>query len=231
MRLMPQLALVLAGSLFAASAHADIALGQVVPLTGPDAAAGRAYAAGARAFIDKINAEGGIAGHKIIHVVRDNQGRADESVAQAAALIGQDHVFGLLPGAGAPASLEMVASGLLRQKQVPLLALRNAAARDGGPLASGEDGVSREAGLIEITPPVAGYTEIVNEYRATLAQYGHGEQYSSAGLQGYIGAKVMVGAVRLLVPAQPTHADYFGALRNMVPDVANRMVLSADLAH
>jgi len=227
MRLLPQ-CLLLASALLAAPAHADIALGQIAPLSGEHAAAGYEMAAGARAYIDKVNAEGGVAGQKIAYVLKDNADEPAQTVAQAAALIQRDHVYGILPGAGSMQTRELVSSGLLRQHQVPLLVLHNAAA-DEAPLASAAEGISRDTGLIEITPPAEIYAPVVNEFRATLAKYGPpGASYSSAGLQGYIAAKVMVGAVRLLA-AVPTHDDYFAALRNMIPDLSSRLIVSGSM--
>lgn len=230
MRLYHRLFAITIGALTAGAAHADITLGQVVPLTGEHAAAGQAGSAGARAYVDKVNAEGGIAGHKIILLVRDNQDRADETVAQAARLIRQDRVYGLLPDAGVAGSRELVASGLLRQARVPLLALRNVAVEPPlDSLSSAEEGFTRDAGLVEITPPVQGYAEVVGEYRAALAQYAPGTVYSAAGLRGYMAAKVMVGMVRML-SATPTREDYFLALRNMLPALADRLVVSTTIA-
>lgn len=224
-RLLPRLFLLCAGALLAASAHAEIAFGQIVPLTGADAAGGQAMAAGARAYIAKVNAEGGVAGQKISYVVKDNQGQAGQTQAQAAMLIGQDHVYGLLPGADLVQARELATSGLLRQRQVPLLLLRNAAQNG-----DDTDCADRDTGLIEIAPPAEHYASLFNEYRAALARFGPaGASYSSAGLQGYIAAKVMVGAVRLMA-MPPSHEDYFAVLRNMVPDVSSRLAISDSAA-
>jgi len=225
MHLSLRLCLLCAGVLLATSARADITLGQIAPLSGEHAATGQEVAAGAKAYIDKVNAEGGVAGQKIAYVLKDNADQPARTQALAAALIQHDHVYGILPGAGSVQTRELVSSGLLRQHQVPLLALRNAAA-DEAPLESSLEGISRDTGLIEIAPPSDIYAPVVNEFRASLAKYGPpGASYSSAGLQGYIAAKVMVGAVRLLAPV-PSHADYFAALRNMIPDLSSRLIVS-----
>jgi hypothetical protein len=223
-----QLCLLCASALLAAPAYADITLGQIAPLSGEHAAAGHEIAAGAKAYIDKVNAEGGVAGQKIVYVLKDNADQPAQTQAQAAALIQHDHVYGILPGAGSVQTRELVSGGLLRQHQVPLLALHNAAA-DEAPLASSAEGIGRDTGLIEITPPAGTYAPLVNEFRATLAKYGApGAIYSSAGLQGYIAAKVMVGAVRLLPPV-PSREEYFAALRNMIPDLSSRLIVSSGM--
>jgi len=226
-RLLPRLSLFCAGLLLATAARADIAFGHIVPLTGANAATGQAIAAGARAYIDEVNAAGGVAGQKIVHVVRDSQGQAGQTEAQAAMLIRQDHVFALLSGTDTAPARELALSGLLRQQRVPLLLLRNAAQ---DPAAADDEAPGRDTGLIEIAPPADYYAPLLNEYRAALARYGPaGSSYSSAGLQGYIAAKVMVGTLRLL-GAPPTHANTFTAMRDMTPDRLNHLVIGSGAA-
>ena len=224
MRRLPQLFLFCASFLLAASAHADITFGQIVPLTSRDDGAGRQMADGARLYIDKVNAAGGVAGQKIAYIVRDNRNQKDETLVQAAQLIRNDHVYGLLPGIDTAQMRELVTSGLLQQKRVPLLALRRAGAES---LCDDAAGISRETGLIEVAPPADPYAPLLNEYREALARHAPGATYSSAGLQGYIAAKVMVGAVRLLGP-KPTHEEYFAVTRNMISDVSDRLVITGN---
>jgi ABC-type branched-subunit amino acid transport system substrate-binding protein len=212
-------------ALLAAPAFADITIGQIVPLTGGQVAFGREMSEGAKAYIDKVNAEGGVHGHKIVYVVKDDANLPEQTLARAAELIRQDKVFGILPGPNTDNMKALVTSGLLFQHSVPLLAIRNTIT-NAPALTNLDEGTTREAGLIEVAPPATYYTPLINEFRESLAKYGKPDAaFSSTGLQGYMAAKVMVNAVRLLSPT-PTHAEYYTAMQRLFPDVSNKLVAS-----
>jgi len=207
----------------APAAFADISIGHVLPLTGPQAATARELNIGAKVYIDQVNAAGGVAGHKINYLVRDDAGLPAQTLVRANELISRDKVFGLLEGSSPASVLELVSSGSLRQHSVAMVGVANGI---GSPVGLAD---ARKSGLVEITPPQDYVAPLLNEFRAALRQYGPaGEPYSSVALQGYIAAKVAVGAVRLLGP-NPTRAEYYGVLQNMVPDVSKRLVISAGL--
>jgi hypothetical protein len=218
-----QSALIAAGLMLAAPAFADIALGHVVPLTGGLVASGRELSQGAKAYIDKVNAEGGIVGHKIVYLLRDDENLAEQTLARSAELIKQGHVVGFLPGVDPAHVKSLVASGLLWQNQAVILSVRNGVA--GGPsLISPGEGSTREAGLIEISPPLSYYASLIEEFRATLAKYGPADAtFSSAGLQGYMAAKVMVNAVRML-GTEATREEYHTVMLHMFPDLSNQLI-------
>jgi len=210
----------LLAALFSSAAFADVVIGQVLPLSGPQAQNGRELAAGAKAYVDKVNAEGGVAGHKIIDVTRDDAGDPTRTLVGASELIARDKVLGLLEGAS-PAGVEaVVSSGMLRQNRVPMLGTLGGVGSPYG-LAGG-----RPAGLIEISPPQNYVAPLLNEFKDALAKYGPpGETPGSVALQGYISAKVLVGALRMLGPL-PTREEFFGVVQNMIPDLSNRLVIS-----
>lgn len=219
----------LAGA-FAAPAHADIAIGHVLPLSGGEVSSGRDLAQGAQAYIDKVNAEGGIAGHKIVYLMRDNENQAALTLSQSAELIKMHKVVGFLPNPEAAQVKSLVSSGLLWQSGTVILSVRNSL--PGSPsLINAAEGTTREAGLIEVTPPLDYYAPLIEEFRATLAKYGPPEAtFSSTGLQGYMAAKVMVNAVRLLSekPASEAQmrAEYHQAMQRMIPDLAGKLIVS-----
>lgn len=64
----------------AATAHADIVLADVGPFSGPLAENGNANHAGAKAYIDRVNAEGGVHGQRLRLVKEDDQYKPDETV-------------------------------------------------------------------------------------------------------------------------------------------------------
>jgi len=207
-------------ALFSSASFADVVIGQVLPLSGPQAQTGRELAAGAKAYIAKVNAEGGVAGHQIIYVTRDDAGEPTSTLVGASELIARDQVLGLLAGAG-PAGVEaVVSSGMLRQNKVPMLGTRDGVGSPCG-LAAG-----RADGLIEIPPLQSDVAPLLDEFRDALAKYGPaGEVPGSVALQGYISAKVLVGALRLLGPV-PTREEFFRVVQTMVPDISNVLAIS-----
>jgi len=67
-------------ALGASVAHADIVIGQVTPLSGPQAVTGKAIRAGVRLYLDAINATGGLRGQRVKLVVRDDAQNPKETV-------------------------------------------------------------------------------------------------------------------------------------------------------
>ena len=53
--------------------HAELLIGQSSPLTGVAAETGKGLALGAKVYFDSLNAQGGINGRKIRHLLRDDQ--------------------------------------------------------------------------------------------------------------------------------------------------------------
>jgi len=89
-RLVATLALV-AGACLAAPLQAeDYQLGVILSLTGPGSLDCKEDLAGVQFAVDEINAAGGLLGqHRIVLTVKDDQGKADVSAAQAKALIAE----------------------------------------------------------------------------------------------------------------------------------------------
>jgi ABC-type branched-subunit amino acid transport system substrate-binding protein len=218
-----RLALLCLCAALASPAYADITIGHVLSLTGPGAETARQLSVGAKVYIDRVNAAGGMAGHKVIYLVRDDAGLPDQTLIRTGELIARDNVYGLLEGTS-PAKVEaLVSSGVLRQHNVAMLGIKGGL---GSPYPM--EG-SRKAGLVEIVPPQYYVAPVLEEFRAALAKYGPpGETYSSAALQGYIAAKVLVGAIRMLPPA-PTRADFYDVMQHMIPDLANRLAMSTQI--
>ena len=63
----------------ATTAHADIVIGQVAPFTGPQAVTGKAIRAGAKLWLDDVNARGGVRGQKIKLVGTGSSGWSSRS--------------------------------------------------------------------------------------------------------------------------------------------------------
>lgn len=64
-------------------------VGQVAPMSGAEAAQGRAYAQGMRLYFDHINKTGGVQGQPVELVVEDDGGHPDETVAKTRRLLAE----------------------------------------------------------------------------------------------------------------------------------------------
>lgn len=87
-------ALLLSALCACTNAHAagnEIVVGQITDQSPAWIEAGRDYAAGAKTYFDLVNSEGGIYGHKIVHVVKDGKGNPAEIAVAAAELVGERH--------------------------------------------------------------------------------------------------------------------------------------------
>ena len=84
----------------APAAHADIVIGQVAPFSGPQAVTGKAIRAGAKLWLDEVNAHGGIRGQRIKFVTRDDAQKPEETVRLVKELIAQDAPTALIGTVG-----------------------------------------------------------------------------------------------------------------------------------
>lgn len=111
------IALALAASVsFAASAHADITIGLIAPLTGPVAAYGDQVKNGAQVAVDTINKNGGILGEKVILKLADDAGEPKQGVSAANQLVSDGIRFVVGPvtsGVAIPASDVFAENGVL----------------------------------------------------------------------------------------------------------------------
>jgi branched-chain amino acid transport system substrate-binding protein len=105
-----------------AAAHADdIVVGQVAPFSGPQAVTGQAIRAGAQLYFDAVNARGGVHGHQIRLVTRDDMQKREETVRLTRALIASDAPVALI-GSVSTSSLEALAKdGVLAQTSTALV--------------------------------------------------------------------------------------------------------------
>jgi ABC-type branched-subunit amino acid transport system substrate-binding protein len=120
-------------------AHADILIGQSVPLSGEAGGTGRGLALGAKIYFDHVNAtEGGVNGQKIVHLVKDDAYKpeltlrnvrefvADPRIVALTGLYGTDNVSELLRegvlDASAPAVVGVsTGARLLREPMNPAI--------------------------------------------------------------------------------------------------------------
>ncbi|XUX11287.1 branched-chain amino acid ABC transporter substrate-binding protein [Aminobacter sp. BA135] len=101
---------------FGSTAHADITIGLVAPLTGPVAAYGDQVKNGAQAAVDVINEKGGILGEKIVLKLADDAGDPKQGVSAANLLVGEGVKYVVGPvtsGVAIPASDVFAENGIL----------------------------------------------------------------------------------------------------------------------
>jgi len=101
-------------------AHADILVGQTADFSGPVAAGVKETAAGAKLWIDHVNALGGINGEAVKVVTMDDKFEPAVAAANARELITKDKVIALFLTRGTPHNQAIVP--LLSEYGVPLVA-------------------------------------------------------------------------------------------------------------
>lgn len=118
------LALVLAASTLAAAepgvTGTEVVVGMSNALTGPASALGTRLKAGALAYLQKVNAAGGVHGRKIRLVSYDDGYEPDRAAAMTQKLIQQDQVFALFGFVGTPTSTAVLP--LVSKEGVPYVA-------------------------------------------------------------------------------------------------------------
>ena len=95
-------ALALAAAFFAQAQEGPIVLGQSVALTGPAAQLGLDMQLGASLYFDKVNAQGGVNGRKILLKTLDDGYEPPRAVANTRRFIDEDRVFALFGYVGTP---------------------------------------------------------------------------------------------------------------------------------
>lgn len=112
-------ALALAGASAAAQGQGAIQIGQTIALSGGLAEHGKAVQLGAQAYLDRVNAAGGIGGRPVVLTTLDDGGNAAKAAENTAALIDKDvvAVFGGIEGGPCVASMKVAV-----ERKVPLVA-------------------------------------------------------------------------------------------------------------
>jgi branched-chain amino acid transport system substrate-binding protein len=109
-------ALVYAG---AVSAQEPIKVGLVGPFTGGSAPLGISIRDGVKLAVSEINAKGGIGGHKIEVVERDDESKPERGVQIAQELINNEKIVGAVGIANTPVAL--AASRLYQESKIPII--------------------------------------------------------------------------------------------------------------
>lgn len=116
---------------------AQIAVGQVGPMSGLEASQGRAYATGMQLRFDSINKAGGINGHTFSLVRKDDGGRPADTVALTRLLIAESRPLVLAGYFGTKNVDEVLAAGVLKKTRIALVGYRIADIRPDTPMLYG----------------------------------------------------------------------------------------------
>lgn len=110
--------LLLAGALRAET----LVIGQCAPLSGSLASTGKAMALGVKLAIDASNAAGGVNGHQLRHVLKDDGYQTAETIRLTRELIASDKAVALVGYAGTGNISELLRQGVLSDGGVALVA-------------------------------------------------------------------------------------------------------------
>jgi len=106
----------------AATAQADIVIGQVAPLSGVLATTGQQMVLGGKLYFDHINAKGGIHGQKIKVLVADDAYKVDETVRLTKEMLARPEVVALFGFAGTANIGRLLADKVLDEGGAALVA-------------------------------------------------------------------------------------------------------------
>lgn len=103
---------------------AEIVVGQVGPMSGPEAGQGRAYAAGMQLHFGTLNKAGGVNGHKFTLLRKDDGGRPDDTVTLTKQMIAEDKPLVLAGYFGGKNVADLVSAGVLAKEKIALVGYR-----------------------------------------------------------------------------------------------------------
>ncbi|MGB7480592.1 MAG: ABC transporter substrate-binding protein [Burkholderiaceae bacterium] len=99
----------------------EVRIGTVSDLSGPLASTSIKMVAATQAYLDMINAKGGINGNKIVLMQRDDQYDPRKTPAMVEDIITRDNVVALVNSAGTANTFAMIKAGVLSRHKVPLV--------------------------------------------------------------------------------------------------------------
>lgn len=100
----------------------EIVVGQVAPLSGVLASTGAQMVTGGRIYFEHVNAQGGIHGRRIRHLVVDDGYKVDETVRLTRELLAQPELLALFGFAGTANVGKLLTDGVLEQGGAALVA-------------------------------------------------------------------------------------------------------------
>ncbi len=186
-----------------------IALGAVLPLSGPLERVGVEASTALRAVFERVNAQGGVYGRRIDLIVNDSQGSAEGTQAGIEALVEGNQVFSLVGSFLPPDSDAAIAP--LAQAHVPLV----------GPVTPPSSEAARQSNEIYfLLPGLYDQARALIDYVA--AQAGTGARVAVVAMDGKAYEDGAAGAMR--------QADIYPELRVRRVQFTRASHLSADIS-
>ncbi len=214
--------------LSAGTASAQVPVGAIEILSGPNAAYGAAIRDGLELALDEINQKGVLGGQKIVLTVEDSAGSKDQAINAARKLIGQDKVVAII---GPTLSNEMFAAGpVANQRRVPILGTSTTAS---GITAIG-DYVFRtslpESGVIPVTLRKAQAKGV----KTIALMYANDDAFSKSGFDVMKAAAEKAGLTILAIESFGSKDSDFSAqltkIRGLKPDAVGISALVEPVA-
>ncbi len=100
---------------------AEVVVGQVAPLSGVLAATGAQMVLGGKIYFDHINAQGGVHGAKIKHVILDDAYKIDETIRLTQQVIDKDKAIVLFGYAGTSNLSELLKRNVMQEARIALV--------------------------------------------------------------------------------------------------------------
>ena len=206
-----------------ANAAETIAFGAILPLTGPGGLIGTQQKLGIQFALDRINAKGGVRGHKIEIVFEDNQAKPDQSILSFNKLVDLQHLPMIFTAYSGP-SLAM--APLATRKKVLLI---NAGAQ--------ADALSKASPFLINTLPTIG--DEIAVLSSWLAKTGKKKgailfENSAAGISGkdnYVTTYTAAGGTIVAQePSQFGQTDFRPALLKLADSKPDVMMVSITAA-
>jgi branched-chain amino acid transport system substrate-binding protein len=103
---------------------AQLFIAQVAPLSGLEAIQGRAYSVGLQLAFSGINKIGGVAGHTLVLVRKDDGGRSEDTLGATKQLLAESKPIALAGYFGNRSIADLVKSGILEKEKIALVGYR-----------------------------------------------------------------------------------------------------------
>ena len=205
-----------------------IVVGALVSETGPLPADFAPVLAGATAYLDTVNAAGGVAGRKIdLAYSLDDQSSPSVDASQARTLVDQDHVFAVV----AVATPSFTGASYLASNDVPTFGLAVNAQWMDGPSLFGDNG-----SYIDFTAPRLQAVFLAEQHHVhAAAVIAYDVSQSQAGCQGVVTAfrryhiPLAFEDLSVPAPASDLHADVIRMKADRVDMVVSCMDLSGNV--
>lgn len=107
-----------------AASAAQLVIAQVTALTGLEARQGRAYSAGLQLAFTNANKAGGVSGHTITLIRKDDGGRPEDTLSATTQLLAESKPIALAGYFGNQGITELVKSGVLEKEKIALVGYR-----------------------------------------------------------------------------------------------------------